>query len=378
MKKNLKRILSCTLGACLLLSACGTKPPAETAAKTEASAKSQEMGDGAATGAAAGAASGETGAAETKTPETTAAANKNPDIVKVATTPHIASTAIWAADRLGYFEEENIKIETTSFVAMAPAIAALASGDIDVSYMGVGVHSLAAKGQVKIFAVNNISYGDYFIGNKSLGADSLENLGDKTIAVPKGSTGDMLVNMVLKKNGLNPEDYNIVNMDAAGVVAAMTAGKIAACGIWEPFVSEITSKLGSDEMVYLGQGKDYADDVAFIGSYGASDKMFNEKRDVLVRFTRAYAKATDYLAEHPEELLTITVEETQATKEAISSQIDSIKLFTGDEFKTAFTDGTAMAWYDSLINAMVDVGVVEEAVPASEFVDATIVQDALK
>lgn len=363
MKKNWNRILGCTLGACLLLSACSTNPPAK-----EPSVSAQSGTSAAGT---------ETATPESKEKELTSS-GKNPDIVKVATTPHIASAAIWAADRLGYFEEENIKIETTSFVAMAPAIAALASGDIDISYMGVGVHSLAAKGQARIFAVNNISYGDYFIGNKSLGADSLDHLGEQTIAVPKGSTGDMLVNMVLKKNGLDPADYNIVNMDAAGVVAAMTAGKIGACGIWEPFVSEISSKLGSSELAYLGQGKDYADDVAFIGSYGASDNMFKEKRDVLVRFTRAYAKATDYLAENPEELLNITVEETQATKEAISSQIGSIKLFTGEEFKTSFTDGTALAWYDSLINAMVDVGVVEEAVPASEFVDITIVQDALK
>lgn len=367
MKKILKHMLGCVLGASLVMSACSSNPPSTPQTKPAATTESQ-----------AATAAKDITAAETKAEETTAKASKDPDIVKVATTPHIASTAIWAADRLGYFEEENIKLETTSFVAMAPAIAALASGDIDISYMGVGVHSLAAKGQVKIFAVNNISYGDYFIGNKSLGADSLEQLGDKTIAVPKGSTGDMLVNMVLKKNGLDPADYNIVNMDAAGVVAAMTAGKVGACGIWEPFVSEISSKLGSDSIVYLGQGKDYENDVAFIGSYGASDKMFNEKRDVLVRFTRAYAKATDYLAENPEELLKITLEETQATEEAIGSQINVTKLFTGEEFKTTFTDGTALAWYDSLIKAMVEVGVVEEAVPASEFVDLTIVQDALK
>lgn len=303
---------------------------------------------------------------------------KKPDLVKVATTPHIAATAIWAADRLGYFAEENITVETTSFAAMAPAIAALASGDIDISYMGVGVHALAAKGQVKIFAVNNLSYGDYFIGNKKLGAADIASLEKKTIAVPKGSTGDMLVNMVLKKNGLDPANYNIVNMDAAGVVAAMTAGKIDACGIWEPFITEITTQLGKDNIAILGEGKAYADDIAFIGSYGANEKMFTEKRDVLVRFTRAYAKATDYLAQKPEEFLKITMEETQGSKEAIEAQLAATKMFTGEEFKTVFTDGTALKWYDSLMKAMLEVGVVEEATPSTSFVDTTIITEALK
>lgn len=304
--------------------------------------------------------------------------NGEPDVLHIATTPHIASAAIWAADRLGFFAEENLRIETTSFPAMAPAIAALASGDIDISYMGVGVHSLAAQGQVRIFAVNNLSYGDFFLGNKQLGVESLEDLKGKTIAVNKGSTGDMLVNMVLKSNGLDPADYNIVNMDMAGVVAAMTAGKIDACGAWEPFVSEISEKLGEENLVYLGAGKDYTDQIAFIGSYGANEKMFNEKRDQLVRFTRAYLKATDYLMENPEELIKITMEETQGSEASIRAQADVTKLFGSEEFAQVFEDGTALAWYDSLINGMVDTGVLDEAVPAENFVDTDIIKEAME
>lgn len=355
MKKRLLLVLSLLLAVCMVFGACAPATQSQSSEPSQPAAPESS-----------------------KPSEEAEEPAKKPDVVKVATTPHIAATAIWAADRLGYFAEENITVETTSFAAMAPAIAALASGDIDISYMGVGVHSLAAKGQVKIFAVNNLSYGDYFIGNKKLGVTDIASLEKKTIAVPKGSTGDMLVNMVLKKNGLDPANYNIVNMDAAGVVAAMTAGKIDACGIWEPFITEITTQLGKENITILGEGKAYSDDVAFIGSYGANEKMFTEKRDVLVRFTRAYAKATDYLAQNPEELLKITMEETQGSKEAIEAQISATKMFTGAEFKTAFTDGTALKWYDSLIKAMLEVGVVEEATPSTSFVDTTIIEDALK
>lgn len=356
MKRSLIVTLVLIMAALMVLTACSPSEKAEvsTSPDAEEPAETIEAAD-----------------------EATAPAEE-PELLNIATTPHIAATVIWAADEMGFFAEENIEVETTSFPAMAPAIAALASGDIDISYMGVGVHALAAKGQAKIFVMNNLSYGDYFIGNKEKGITDLESLKGKVIAVPKGSTGDMLVTMVLQKNGFNVDDFEIVNMDAAGIVAAMTSGKVDACGIWEPFVTDISTALG-DNAVILGRGEEYADDIAFIGSYGASEKMFNEKRDTLVRFTRAYIKASDYLAENPDELIRITLANTEATEESIDAQIAATDLFDGSRVKDVFLDGSALNWYDSLINAMVGTGVVEEShVTPAEFVDLSIVEDATK
>lgn len=299
------------------------------------------------------------------------------DVLRVAICDQIVSAPVWLADREGYFAEENIRVELTSFTAMAPAIAAMASGDIDISYMGAGVHPLAAEGQVDIFMLHSLSLGDYLLGNKSNGIETLDDLKGKTIALPKGSTADMLVNVILQSNGYDPADFNIINMDAAGVVAAMTAGKIDACGAWEPSVTEIMNAMGKENVSVLGVGGDYTDEVAFPASWGANPKVMEENRDLIVRFTRAFCKANAYLEEHPEEIIEISLEETQGTREALEAQKATTRLFFPSELKTIFEDGSVMTYYDGLLNGMKTVGVIEEFTPAEDYVDTSIVTEAL-
>ena len=302
-----------------------------------------------------------------------------PDVLRIATTPHIAASPIWEADAKGYFRDENIVIETTSFVAMAPAIAALASGDIDISYMGVGVHGLAARGQVKIFLMNNLSFGDYFIGNRALGVTDLASLRGKTIAVPRGSTGDMLVNLILKDSGFNPNDFEIVNMDAAGIVAGMLAGRIDACGIWQPFVAEIQAGLGANAVI-LGEGRTYSDRLAFIGSYGASERMFNNNRDLLVRFTRAYLRAVDpSFVKNANAVVDITLANAQANRDSMEIMFRDTDMIEAQRAIDLFCTGEAFRMYDGLISAMVDVGFLDVTpLPASQFIDTTIIRDAAR
>ena len=319
-------------------------------------------------------------AAGAKQSDGSGAQASKPDLLRIATTPHIAASPIWEADAKGYFKEENIIIETTSFVAMAPAIAALASGDIDISYMGVGVHGLAARGQVKIFLINNVSLGDYFIGNRALGVTDIASLKGKTIAVPKGSTGDMLVNLILKDKGFNPADFDIVNMDAAAIVSGMIAGRIPAVGIWQPFVAEIQAAMGSNAVI-LGEGKTYSDKLAFIGSYGASEKMFTTNRDLLVRFTRAYLKAVNpAFIKNSNAVVDITMANAQAAnRNAMELMYKDTDMIESQRIVDLFRTGKVLPMYDNLISAMVDVGFLDiTPLPASRFVDSTILRDAAR
>lgn len=299
------------------------------------------------------------------------------DVLRIAICDQVVSAPVWLADREGYFAEENIRVELTSFTAMAPAISAMAGGDIDISYMGAGVHPLAAEGQVDIFMLHSLSLGDYLLGNKNNGIETLDDLKGKTIALPKGSTADMLVNVILQSNGYDPADFNIVNMDAAGVVAAMTAGKIDACGAWELSVTEIINAMGEENVSILGTGADYTDQVAFPASWGANPKVMEENRDLIVRFTRAFCKANAYLEEHPEEIINITLEETQGTREALQAQLDTTRMFFPSELKQICEDGSILNYYDGLLNGMKSVGVVETFTPAEEYVDTSIVTEAL-
>src|SRR5947209_2705006 len=60
------------------------------------------------------------------------------DVVKVGHLGIAADTPIYIAMEKGYFQERNIEIRLESFVSAAPAMAPLASGEIQVVGGGIG------------------------------------------------------------------------------------------------------------------------------------------------------------------------------------------------------------------------------------------------
>ena len=59
--------------------------------------------------------------------------------IKVAYHPHITGVGgILNAIDNGYFEEENLELELVQFTSGATELAAMASGDIDIGYLGGG------------------------------------------------------------------------------------------------------------------------------------------------------------------------------------------------------------------------------------------------
>jgi len=302
-----------------------------------------------------------------------------PDLLRVAITPQMIAAPFFMEERLGFFAEEGIILETTSFPAMAPAIAALASGDLDISFMGPGVHPLAARGDAEIFMHSHSGIGDFFFVNSESGMTTIEDLLESgaPIGVPRGSTADMLLTLVLRTQGFDPNDFNIVNMDVAGVVSGMAAGAIHAAAIWEPNLTEIKLAVGPENIIILGDAADYTDYVAFTASYGATPAFVAENEDLIIRFIRAFRRHMDYMIANPVAAIDATMEHTEGSREAHEAQQRFVIFFTADEILQHFQDGTALAMYDSLISVMYEVGATEYFAPASEWVNTELLIRAL-
>ena len=99
---------------------------------------SQETETTAATAAAEGTTETQT---EAETAETAEKAT-----ITVAYHPHITGVGglLNAIDN-GYFDEENLEVELIQFTSGATELQAMASGEIDIGYLGVGAHVLRPR-----------------------------------------------------------------------------------------------------------------------------------------------------------------------------------------------------------------------------------------
>ena len=190
----------------------------------------------------------------------------------------------------------------------------------------------------------------------------------KTVGVPKGTSGEMILNLGLEKGGLKPSDVNIVNMDVAGAVSAFVANKVDAVAIWSPYTSEIEKQVGKDNMVVLGDNKAFFPDYVFPQSWVVNPKFLKEKPELVEKFVSAWTKANDYRIQHIDEAVQMTAKYTQIPEDSLKEQVKTTEWIDSKKQAGLFKDGTVNKWFENLEKLFVQTEKLPEIVPANKFV----------
>jgi NitT/TauT family transport system substrate-binding protein len=293
--------------------------------------------------------------------------------MRVAYMPNMgsASTMITAIKK-GYFDEQGIDVEAVKFAKGPEEIAAMGSGNIDVAQIGHGAHSLAAKGQAKIFTLDGTSLADEVLGNKDKGVKTIADLKGKTIGTSLGTSSEIILNLALASVGLTQNDVKIVQMDPSAAVTAMVTGKIDACAIWSPSTITVKEKLG-DKVVMLANNNTYRDQMVFPSSWICTNDYFNKNQDKLVRFTRALLKAQDYKKTHIEEVAGWVAQLIEQDPAVIKQSIGE-----GDWPEAKFVydiakNGTLKKWYENQQKSFIASKALENPVDVNNYFSPEII-----
>lgn len=281
-----------------------------------------------------------------------------PITLNVAYMPNYGSLwAIEAAIQKGYLAEEGITVNLVEFADGPTIIAAMESGSIDVGYIGQGAHKLCVNGQATIFALSHISNGDMLIGGE--GITTVEELKGKRVAYSSGtSSEDILVNS-LTKYGMTMDDIEAFDMDASAIVTAMLSGGVDACATWSPNSLKILEEMPG--AAKLTDNMTFSDTTVSLASWICMPNYATEKRDVLVRFTRALFKGMDYAAEeHHDEVAQWVADQTATDYESVYNQRGDALWLTGEAVAAGAADGTVEGYYLLQRDTFVAAGAIEK------------------
>ena len=124
----------------------------------------------------------------------------SPIKLRIAYMPNMGSaSAIIAARDGGFFEEVGIIPELVQFQGGPAEIAAMASGDIDISQIGHGAHALCIEGQAQIFGLDLYGKSDEVIANKEKGIEKIADLAGKRVAVTAGTSSEIVLDLALER-----------------------------------------------------------------------------------------------------------------------------------------------------------------------------------
>lgn len=291
--------------------------------------------------------------------------------------PNMGSNSLLAtALNMGYFEQMGLNVTLTEFQGGPQEIAAMASGDIDISQIGHGAHALCIEGQAKIFHLDCTSLADAVVANTDKGISSIADLKGKTIAVSSGTSAEIILNLALASAGLTQDDVTLVEMDANGMVSAMVSGGVDACATWSPSTMTIANALG-DKALTLATNNDYVDQVTFPSSFITTEKFANENHDVLVRFSRALLMAQDYRADNIEEVAKWVAKQCKADEQTMLDCVGEGNWLTGEFVAAGLEDGTVKSYYENQQKVFIDAGRITEEVPVEDYVMFDVMEEAV-
>lgn len=260
------------------------------------------------------------------------------------------------------WEKHGLEVSAQPFTNGPLQIQALGTGDLDFGYIGPGALWLPMTGKAKIVGIQSLGTSDRVIAQA--GINTIEDLKGKTIGVPEGTSGDMLLNLALEKAGMSIDDVKKVAMDPPTTIAAFTAGQIDAAAIWYPFVEQIKDR--KPDLVEVVKSADFPD-LAFPASIVAGAGI-TEKPEMLKRYQAAAKEAYAWAATHKDELPQLLADFLNAPIDAVKSEFQYIEILTVEALVEQWDSGDAPAWFENLNKQFVQMEKADEVVDPASYI----------
>ena len=161
------------------------------------------------------------------------------DTVTIGYLPCDHDAALFVADKQGLYKEKNITVELVRFNSGGDLMIAMASGKVDIGYVGIPpvLSAVSKEVPVKIISAAQSEGSGIILSNKSP-ISSVSDLKGKTVATPgEASIQYFLLKYYLNKNGLSIKDINASTMKTPSINDAIKSDTIDAGLTFQPYVS---------------------------------------------------------------------------------------------------------------------------------------------
>lgn len=229
-----------------------------------------------------------------------------------------------------YEKVTGAKINWQKFDGGADVIAAIASGSLDIGYVGSSPLAAASSRELPIetiFVVGLISEAEA-LAVKSI--EKPEDLAGKKIATPFVSTAHYSLLTALKHWKVDPKSVEILNLRPPEIAAAWERGDIDGAYVWDPVLAQL-KKSGK----VLATSADVAEwGGPTFDAWIVSKKFAEEHPDVVTAFVKVTGDATAAYRANPESWNATSPEAEKIARLTGAKQDEVLALLKGYIFPT--------------------------------------------
>lgn len=286
---------------------------------------------------------------------------------------------MWLADHLKSYATHGIEPEFRPFQTGLELFQAMIGGSVDVLSTGAVISNFPARGQGKMFLANAVEFATAQLWVRDdQGIKSIADLKGKKIATTAGTTAHVFLDTVLRENGLQPTDIELLNQRMPDAVTSFISGAVPAVALWIPFNITVRDKVpGATKLI---DASAFYPKTAIISGWATTDQFHSGNRDALTRLVKAWAEGNEFLTGKSDEALDILQKAhyPQVPLADLKEQYAAEKAFPVAEWRKVYEDGTLTGWLQQVTDFFVKVGNIPNPVAAKDYFDPSVFLDATK
>ena len=286
---------------------------------------------------------------------------------------------IWTGIDRGMFAKQGVEFEPVQFTTGLELFQAMIGGSIDMLATGAVISNFPARGQGKMFLVNNVEFATAQLWvREDQGVKSFADLKGKKISTTTGTTAHVFLDNALRANNIGPGDVEIVNQRMSEAVTSFISGAVPAVALWVPFNITVKAKVPAAKM--LVDASAYYPKAAIVGGWATRDDFFAKNRAACASIIRGWAEANDYIVANADAALEDLQKKRydQVPIAELKEQYKAQKMFTSREWRKLYADGTVTQWSQQVTDFFVRFGNIQNPVPASKYFDTSLYLETIK
>ena len=194
----------------------------------------------------------------------------------------------------------------------------------------------------------------------------MQDLKGKTVAVPEGTSGDMLVRLALQKAGMKIEDIKRVTMDPSTIVTAFASGQVDGAGIWYPHVGTIRQRVPNLNELFTN--KDALPKNSFPSAFVMRPDLDSAAgRPLHDAVVRVIKEASDWRANNVSQAVDLTAALMNAPRTNLEAESKFAQYYSSAELAKLTEDGTVNNWLNGMNEMFKSFGRVPEMVDAQKY-----------
>ncbi len=287
---------------------------------------------------------------------------------------------IWLGQQMGTFAKQGLDLELIQFTTGLELFQAMIGGSLDVLSTGAVVSNFPARGQGKVFLINNIEYATAQLWvREDSGIKSLADLKGKQISTTTGTTAHVFLDRALRSVNLDSaKDVRLVNQRMAEAVTSFISGAVPAVALWSPFDSTVRQKLpGARKLV---DASAFFPQAAIVGGWAARNDYYEKNSAVLSKLIAGWLPVNEHIMNNPdaaaEALQKAQYKEVPLAE--FKEQFKASKYYSSAEWRAKYADGTVTQWLQQVTDFFVQNANISNPVKAQQYFDPKLFSQLVK